>query len=194
MVNFFGCQPAFRVTVDLYRQSIQDIFQDLRTKGVRIEILKEIDLERIDQPSHRSTQILQPAVLYKQRNGVAKHLSGTDIIHMFELKKLETDIYGLLHLTYDLLSNESGESFRFISPLKLYITPEEKTPKKTTFVWIFYLVRRINNQIFVYINGMPDKQYPIPIFPDDSDNWKVVGFSHSYRLPVIKNNSFIKEL
>lgn len=181
-----GCYPAFRVTVKLYKNSLAAIIRHLRSKGVKIEILRDINLDYIEQPTpQRFFQVVQPAVLYKQRNGSPGRLSGKDITDIFELNKLESDIYALLYLIYDLLTNEI-ETFSFVSPVKLYTTEEKKE-----FTWVFCIIRKINKQVFLNINGLPDDDYPIPMFPED---WNVVGFSHIYQFPLISDNSsFIRE-
>lgn len=183
MRNFVRYKPTRRVKISLYKHGLNVIFRWLSSKGVNIEILQGIDLNNIQRHSHQLPQFIRPHIMYHDKSG--DDLTGQDIIEMFELSKFVPDIDAFLYLVHDLIYNDTIESFNFVSPVKLFLNQD-----KTTSVWLFCLVRKINGKIYLELNHLLDKKHSTPIFPGD---WNVVGFSPLYFSEKLEiNRSFVK--
>lgn len=183
MDNLVGYKPTRKVKISLYKYRLAVILRWLRAKGVNVKVLDEINLGNIERHSYQTPQLVRPNIF--SHNKVYGHLTGEDITEVLALTKAVSDIDAFLYLVNDLAYNETTEEFRFISPVKLYTNQE-----KTDFTWIFCYVRKISGKVYLEINGLPDKEFPTPVFPGD---WKIIGFSYPYfsekvekDLPVVK--------
>lgn len=169
-----------RLKITSYKNQLPAIFRWLRAKGASVKVLDQIDLNNIHRHSYQTPQFVHPNFLCHLKDG---HLCGSDIKVMFELAKSVSDIDAFLYLVHDLIYNDRDKSFKFISPVKLY-TNEERTES----IWVFCIVTKFNNKVFLQINGLPDKEYPEPIFTGDLS---VVGFSSLYCPQKIERNGSV---
>ncbi len=162
--------PYYIIRVNSYKRKIEVLLRLLQMKGVQVQILREISLEKICRYPDGSRRI-QPSILQVSK----LELSTTDVINVVEMHKLTYDFDALLQLVCDLA--EADHNFNYVAPLRCYFVNSNKTEEPSEgFQWIFCLIRKIAKKVFFNINGLTDIIDPSPKVA--GSDWKIIGFNH----------------